>query len=274
VRELGAGLSQFIIVLGNVATKRPDILLIDEPELNLHPSLQAAFLNALRGYVGHSVIFATHSLGLARSLAERIFSVTRRATGSIVRPLARTTNYVEFLGEMSFASYRELGFDTVLAVEGINDVSVTQHFLRLLGGDRKVVVFPLGGSQFINGERAHELAELKRLTDNLAVLIDSEKKSEAEPLRKDRQAFCEICKGLQLKYHVTNRRAFEHYMTDRAVKAAYGPSYEALEPFQDLESLARPWPKNENWKVAQFMTKDELMATDIGRFLESVCSAR
>jgi hypothetical protein len=36
LRELGAGLAQFIIVFGNVATRRPALLLIDEPELNLH----------------------------------------------------------------------------------------------------------------------------------------------------------------------------------------------------------------------------------------------
>ena len=47
IRELGAGLSQFIIVLGNVATKRPEILVIDEPELNLHPAMQLKFLAAL-----------------------------------------------------------------------------------------------------------------------------------------------------------------------------------------------------------------------------------
>jgi hypothetical protein len=34
VRELGAGISQFIMVLGNVAIKGPELLLIDEPELN------------------------------------------------------------------------------------------------------------------------------------------------------------------------------------------------------------------------------------------------
>jgi predicted ATPase len=46
--ELGSGLAQFIIVLGNVATARPSILLIDEPETNLHPALQIDFLLRLR----------------------------------------------------------------------------------------------------------------------------------------------------------------------------------------------------------------------------------
>src|SRR6516165_4409122 len=38
--ELGAGLSQFIVVFANAAIKKPTMILIDEPELNLHPALQ------------------------------------------------------------------------------------------------------------------------------------------------------------------------------------------------------------------------------------------
>ena len=64
LKELGAGFSQFLVVLGNVATRRPKYILIDEPELNLHPSLQAAFLTSLASYGADGVVFATHSVGV------------------------------------------------------------------------------------------------------------------------------------------------------------------------------------------------------------------
>ena len=80
--ELGAGLAQFIIVLANVAIRNPAIILIDEPELNLHPSLQQRFLLQLASYASDGVIFATHSLGLARATAAQIYSF--RKTGDIV----------------------------------------------------------------------------------------------------------------------------------------------------------------------------------------------
>jgi hypothetical protein len=143
IRELGAGISQFIMVLGNVAVKKPDMLLIDEPELNLHPTLQAKFLTALAKYTNH-VVFATHSMGLART-AEQVHSVTRETSGSQIRPLPATRGYAEFLGEMSYSAYRELGFEQVLCVEGVTDVMMMQHFLRLLRLDTKIVVIPLGG---------------------------------------------------------------------------------------------------------------------------------
>lgn len=75
--ELGSGIAQFLMVLGNAAMKKPDFILIDEPELNLHPSLQRDFLTALGLYANNGVIFSTHILGLAHCDADIVYSVQR-----------------------------------------------------------------------------------------------------------------------------------------------------------------------------------------------------
>lgn len=59
LHEVGSGLTQFVLVLANAAMKRPTFILIDEPELNLHPSLQLDFLTTLASY-------ATRELSLRR----------------------------------------------------------------------------------------------------------------------------------------------------------------------------------------------------------------
>jgi hypothetical protein len=118
--EQGSGLAQFILVLANAAIKQPSYILIDEPELNLHPSLQLDFLTALGSYAGEGVLFATHNIGLARASAELIYSIRKDAEGeSEVRKLEATPRLSEFLGELSFSGYRELGFDKILLVEGL-----------------------------------------------------------------------------------------------------------------------------------------------------------
>ncbi len=61
---LGAGLAQFILVLANAATKRPALILIDEPELNLHPSLQLDFLTTLHSYARNGVLSLRIATGL------------------------------------------------------------------------------------------------------------------------------------------------------------------------------------------------------------------
>lgn len=45
--DIGSGITQFILVLANAAMKNPSYIFIDEPELNLHPSLQLDFLTTL-----------------------------------------------------------------------------------------------------------------------------------------------------------------------------------------------------------------------------------
>ena len=44
LQDLGAGLSQFILTVGTAALRNPTYILVDEPELSLHPSLQVTLI--------------------------------------------------------------------------------------------------------------------------------------------------------------------------------------------------------------------------------------
>ncbi len=79
LQTLGSGLAQFIIVLGNAATRQARLLLIDEPEINLHPSLQDDFLTTLAAYATDGVIYSTHSLGLAKSTADLVLQIVGKS---------------------------------------------------------------------------------------------------------------------------------------------------------------------------------------------------
>jgi len=70
--ELGSGLSQFILVLATIASRQQHFILIDEPELNLHPSLQMDFLTTVASYARDGVLFGTHSIGLARAVGQQV----------------------------------------------------------------------------------------------------------------------------------------------------------------------------------------------------------
>jgi ABC-type Mn2+/Zn2+ transport system ATPase subunit len=270
LRELGAGLAQFIMVLANVAIKEPSFLLIDEPELNLHPSLQVDFLTTAASYAKEGVIFATHSIGLARTTAERIYSFQKPQNSTLVRPFEQTLNFAEFMGEMSFSAFRELGHDTILLVEGVTEVRAVQQFLRLLKVDHRIALLPLGGAQFIRGGVELELAELQRLTQHVAVLIDSEKDGPEAELGADRRAFVESCTKLGFQVHVTDFRAFENYLPEAAIQEVKSSKYRALLPYERLKDVPFQWGKHENWRIAREMTLDDLLRTDVGRFLQTI----
>jgi ABC-type cobalamin/Fe3+-siderophores transport system ATPase subunit len=267
LQELGSGIAQLIVVLGNALLRQPTFVAIDEPEIHLHPGLQGEFLTALASYAQHGVLFATHSVGLARSIGDRLFTVQPTTTGSLVRPFDRTPHFAEFLGSMGIAGLQEIGWDRILLVEGTKDVMIFQALLRLYGKDRKTVVIPLGGDSMVNGKVTEELSEIVRLGSRILAIVDSERQGSDHPPIKARSDFAGICESLSISCHVTERRAIENYLSGRALKSAFGQLYDALGPF-DKPGVTGPfWGKGESWKAARLMTKDEVESTDLGAFL-------
>jgi hypothetical protein len=227
------------------------------------------FLTTISSYAAGATLFATHSLALARS-ADAVLSVRRAASGSLVKPFEEMPSFQEFLGEMSFATYRDLGFDALLVVEGVNDIKTAQQFLRLLRKDHRVVVLQLGGSQMIRAERAQELGETLRITKHVHVLIDSERPDPSSALAPKRVFFLEACARSGIRAMATERRAIENYITDRAAKLAFGEAFRALANFEDRAKIPVVWGKPETWRAAREMTREELLQTDVGRFLSEI----
>ena len=268
--EQGAGLVQFIIALANVAIRRPSMVLIDEPELNLHPTLQIDFLTSLASYASGPVLFATHSIGLARSLADRIYSLKAHQDHSTCHDFERSPHYSELLGELSYSAFQTLGFSKVLLVEGPTEIRTIQQFLRKLHKDHEVVLLPLGGSSLIHGGAEQELAEIKRLTPNVYALVDSERESYNALPASDRRDFASCCQKLAIPVLLTQRRATENYLSDAAIKGVFGPSYSALGEWERLKDRSPRWSKNENWRIAREMSWEEIKGTDVGTFLSSL----
>jgi len=179
----------------------------------------------------------------------------------------RTPNLPEFLGALSYSSYQALGFDKVLLVEGVTEVRAVQQLLRKLKNDHRILLLPLGGSQFICAGRDAELADIRRITPNVSVLIDSERPSGRAALEAPRTAFVESCSKLELSCCVLERRAIENYFTESAIRKVKGEKYSALPPFTRLADAQFGWAKADNWRIAAEMEWSEIEDTDLGRFL-------
>ncbi|MFC1948206.1 hypothetical protein ACFLXY_09845 [Chloroflexota bacterium] len=115
-----------------------------------------------------------------------------------------------------------------------------------------------------------ELQEIKRITDNISVIIDSERKNENESLSKERQSFVDTCREIDIPCYVLELRAIENYFTDRAIKKIKGKKYRSLNPYEKLNDCELPWAKHENWEMARELTTEELQTTDLGTFLNTL----
>ena len=252
----------------NAAIKEHSYLLIDEPELGLHASLQTEFLSTLGSFAKNGVLFATHSMGLARSAGDYVFSVRSEGQGSILQKSASDPGLSEMVGELSFSSFRELGYDGLLLVEGGTDIKLFHELLRKYRKDQQFVVLSLGCDQLARKGVETELGEIKRITDNVFALVDSERT--AAGAVTIRQGFKDSCDKLGIKCHILDLRAIENYFTDRAVKQAIGPEFHALQPYEVLNEINPSWSKTSNWRIGRAMTIEELNDTDLGQFLDEM----
>jgi ABC-type cobalamin/Fe3+-siderophores transport system ATPase subunit len=268
LHEVGSGIAHLILVLASVAIRNPSYILIDEPELNLHPTLQLDFLSELGKFATQGMLFTTHNIGLARASADRIYSVIRVAEGhSRVVRYESTPNLPEFLGTLSYSSYQALGFDKVLLVEGPTEVRTIQQFLRKLKKDHRILLLPLGGGQLISADREAQLSEIRRITPHVSVLIDSERKAAGDELELSRRTFIESCINLKFSCCVLERRAIENYLAEAAIRKVKGVKYSALPHFATLKDAANGWAKSENWRIAAEMDWSDIQDTDLGKFL-------
>jgi hypothetical protein len=111
------------------------------------------------------------------------------------------------------------------------------------------------------------LQEIVGLCPRTVAIIDSERTSARDPLAPERHAFQELCRRLHIRCCVLDRRAIENYFTEQSVRSEYGTSATAL---GDFGALPPNWKKESNWRVARWMTRDDLTDTDLGRFLDDL----
>jgi len=269
--ELGTGFAQFVLLLGNLGLTKPSYVLIDEPETNLHPSLQLDFLNSIVARASEGVLLATHNLGLARQASDRIFALTLGETACTLSPFNKTQNLAKLIGELSFGRSDFAPARKLLLVEGQTDVLTFQNFLAVFGKEHEFAIISLNGDTGINSGRMAELEHMCALGIDVRAIIDSERKSPGEGIAGHRSEFIETCRKLEIRCEVVERRAVENYFPQRAIDEALGPGkFIELQPFEDLARLPNHWPKKWNWRIARAMTRAEVEATDLGKILASL----
>jgi AAA domain, putative AbiEii toxin, Type IV TA system len=158
------------------------ILLMDEPELALHPAAQehmARGLSLLADRITASVIVATHSPTLLAQPQIRLVHVHRKLGVSVVSELPGITR--DNLDELGLRPNDHLLMQrTVLLVEGVHDQWVLDHFL----GDellrQRVWTIPLHGGR--HAASAVDATVLLDFTDaRMVVALDKLRNDEISP---------------------------------------------------------------------------------------------
>jgi len=221
VFSAGSGFQQFVYLFGFTLLRQPGVILLDEPDVHLHGSLQTALLQELHALVekDKQVLFATHSRDLINGVSpENIISLEEEGGA---RRLAVGFDVYDMLDRLGSVDPTQLSviqaFQRVLIVEDRTDWVLLSVFCsKALGSlvwqevERRIAVCFAKGNPYKQ--------PIARLRDQLQQMISFEGRTLEAFVVSDRDYYPDL-DGLRqslptehLRWHVWERAEIENYL--------------------------------------------------------------
>lgn len=215
VEANGAGIREALRIVLDIELKEPDLILIEEPEVHLHPGLERAlhaYLSTKRDTA--QMFIATHSTSFVDvSEGQSIFILSRDTNRhTSVEQVASTDDLLKIPEEVGLRPSTVFMFDKLVFVEGLSDELVLRAFARNLGLDlaaENVAFVHLGGaSNFANFAADSTIGLLSRRRIPMWFLVDRDERDD-DSLKKLTSKLGERAKLVPL-----DRRELENYLLD------------------------------------------------------------
>lgn len=131
VFSAGSGFQQFLYLFGFILLRQPTVILLDEPDVHLHGTLQTALLKELDRLVGEGkqVLFATHSRDLIQNVSPEDVLCLEEATARRLAVSFDVYDVIDSLGSMEPTQLPVIqAYQRVLIVEDQADLSLLSTF--------------------------------------------------------------------------------------------------------------------------------------------------
>lgn len=216
IKTLSDGLFNLLVSLIQIAScKKGDILVIDEPELHLHPGSAKRLRDILFEEKNEiQIICVTHSpIFLDPSFVDTI--ILNQSVNGSIEPKILTSKEVDIaLSELGSSGIDYLLYDVVIWVEGQSDEIYLKNWIDLVAKDLGINLSSQIGFLEYGGENVKHLniGEIKKINRNSIFVIDSDKNSNNSPPSEKSNNLHEKCDDHGIYCWVTTKREIENYI--------------------------------------------------------------
>ena len=263
IKRTGTGCQQIVLLAFKLFESESPLLLIDEPEVRLHPTIQKKLVEYLANLSDHVSVISTHSPFMLSACSRQGVSLTRLTRDGAGcwtegQVLDRSHKSLALLRDLGVSASDVLQVRYVIWVEGPSDVIYLRGWLAAWISVYPGELVPLEGIDFAFAfyggkllahvgisdddgvEGARSLMDLLMLCRQGTVVIDSDKSSEGDQMgaKAIKLRVLEECnKSNSIDCWITAGREIENYLPAKAIERIFGDKLEAEMTFSDFEGI-------------------------------------
>jgi putative ATP-dependent endonuclease of OLD family len=213
VEANGAGVREALRLVLDLELKKPQLLLLEEPEVHLHPGLEHAVYSYLRDRSQAVQMFVTtHSTNFVDSVSfQNIYLVSRdRSARSTVERLDSGDEALRIPAELGLRLSTVFMYDRLLFVEGPSDEAVLRELAKTLDADfarANIGFVQMGGIRnFVHFAAQGTIDLLARRRIRLGFVADRDERDDLEVQKMVKRL------GQSAGLKVLDRRELENYL--------------------------------------------------------------
>ncbi len=239
LESLGTGVTELVILASIIACNDNSIICIEEPEIHLHPALQARFMKYLLEDDSNRFIITTHSPTVINYPGVQVAHVSKRNGVSGCRQLDGLGCARDLLDDLGVKASDLLQANFVVWVEGPSDRVYLNYWIKRWSDEHNISLEEgihysamIYGGKLLNAldasageEIPAELISLFRINTHFCVLMDSDKKSSHSRLNSTKRRIVDECTQSGAMSWVTWGATIENYVPEDVLAASIEKCY-------------------------------------------------